>query len=276
MKVDLKPSQYEKALKASYNPPNESGIYDRVNKIYKRLHRNKSVSKDLSDRVHEHVTKKPMPGSMSIAVPEQMNSQYPSQDIIESLLHESQHYIQNVDTPRSYGSLTDAYRNVDADFELGIRESIDNLNDRNKRNWGGHADDYEPPIGSPVRAEKTKPTELDRGFDQEDFMDWLEENSNHPRVEYVKNASGVTRESIENGDWADDDFLDIIMDIRDGDEGLNSVDEFLDMSDVDKLSYSLDPAYVYKMNPYEREAFEASRRDIDPQYRKTYKRKTEE
>lgn len=270
MKVDLKPSQYEKALKASYNPPNESDIYDRVNKIYKRLHRDKSVSKDLSDRVHEHVTKKPMPGSMSIAVPEQMNSQYPSQDIIESLLHESQHYIQNADTPRYYDSLTKAYKGEDELLESNLLETIDNLNDYNRQRWG-EGNEYEPGPGSAIQSRIEKTDELKPNFNQERFMDWLEDNSSNPRVSYVTKRSGLTRDSVENGDWEDEDFVNILADLRE--DGINTND-FLKR--VEGLTYNVDPAYLYKMNPYEREAFEASKRDIDPQYRNVYKRKTEE
>lgn len=37
----------------------------------------------------------------------------------------------------------------------------------------------------------------------------------------------------------------------------------------------LKKSYLYNLNPYEREAFEASKRDVNPQYRQDYSRKTE-
>ena len=42
------------------------------------------------------------------------------------------------------------------------------------------------------------------------------------------------------------------------------------------IEYPPKSYYIYKMNPYEREAFEASRRDVDPQYRNEFSRKLEE
>ena len=49
----------------------------------------------------------------------------------------------------------------------------------------------------------------------------------------------------------------------------------MDMKPSSKRPNTVEKSYLYHMNPYEREAFEASKRDIDPAYRKKYSRKTE-
>lgn len=160
IKMDIK---YDDIMSGNYGP---------------RKHLGGMTQDEFKDYYQDHLIKKNS-GRMNLTVPDQMTADNPSLDLVESLLHEGQHYIQKEELGRDF--LND-YRIYDSDF-------TDDLFDA----W--------------TTAEQKKGRRIYGGA--------------------------------------------LIGDI-------------------------LDQGYVYHMNPYEREAFEASKRDINPQYRESYSRKTED
>ena len=286
MKVDLKPSQYEKALKAAYVPPstldinfeNSQAVANRFNRYKKNKWRKENPEpKDQKEytewadqawgsgteptggldfssllRLVKNRMLEKSPGKMSVSVPEQMNSQYPSQDIIESLLHESQHYIQKEELGTD---LLDAYN-----------KSGRNVSNNVLKNYSNRYNDVMHPDFGQIPNSEFRPT--------------------GQGLEYVKDPDVINdialRNWIDSLGWREKSRVQGEFSGNFWPPSAHNYEVFrrnnpdLNAPDIFEYRAEVPGEYTYKMNPYEREAFEASKRDIDPQYRNIYKRKTEE
>lgn len=199
------------------------------------------------------------PGTIKISLPDEMAAATPSADIAETLLHEIQHFIQKTESGlsgkrfvtnygRQAGDIADNVKNSLTQRKLDIRYGKGNVYTAMDK-----ATAFRPAgKGLEWRADSVQ-------LDDIKLREWMDSLG-------WREKSRVQAE-FAGGFWPPSAFNYADFKRRNPD---------LNPPDVSVYNPHVKEFYSYKMNPYEREAFEASRRDIDPQYRASFARKLEE
>ena len=224
--------------------------HDPVDNVWFANREEDEALKDAITRLRFERRRQRSPGIMTLNVPEQGVGDNPSLGFVESLLHEAGHEIQDVERPPGITSFLSRYTQPGEDLAktLTLRAKA-------------KLDSSSLPEGQGLKWEESYDP------DEMAIRNWLD-TLGHKERQLVQ-------------PWLDDiwwppsrgnmnTLTDKLFDTVEGMDLMRSMPDF----------YRHDPiipdSYRYKMNPYEREVFESSKRDIDPQYRKMYSRKTEE
>ena len=226
--------------------------HDPVDNVWFANREEDEALKDAITRLRFERRRQRSPGIMTLNVPEQGVGDNPSLGFVESLLHEAGHEIQDVERPPGITSFLSRYTQPGEDLAKTLVNRA-----KEKYNKTGLL-----PEGQGLKwEEEFEPDEMK-------FRNWLDTLGYKERKLVQPFLDDLwwppTRNQLEN-------LTDKLYYTENG--GSQLVDSMPDFYNVDPIVKDL---YRYKMNPYEREVFESSKRDIDPQYRKMYSRKTEE
>ena len=209
------------------------------------------------------------PGTITLNVPDQGYGDNPPLELVNSLLHEAQHGIQHLE-------------NNPDDFLTAYGDAEYVVSDKIKR--AVSAQQYERNL-DPLQY-------TDDGYFLRSDDDWKQNRGLFMRRDSVEANESEVRNWLDSLSWKEKQVVNPLLEdywwplsmrnLEKMREDLSNTVGGVDLSDqmpMDRFTVyrpEVRQEYKYKMNPYEREAVEASRRDTDPQYRKAFSRKTEE